>query len=109
LNRGFELAEATLRESADWEVVTLAQMGVLTFRCVPQGLPEEALNRLNRELVDATIQDGFAMLSSTALREATVLRMCTINPRSTEVDVRETIRRLDGWKAGWLEDWKAGY
>jgi glutamate/tyrosine decarboxylase-like PLP-dependent enzyme len=111
LNRGFdlaELAEAALRETPDWAVVTPAQMGVLTFRCVPHGLPEEALNRLNRELVDATVQDGFAMLSSTVLRGATVLRMCTINPRSTEVDMRETIRRLDGWKDGWLEDWKAG-
>jgi aromatic-L-amino-acid decarboxylase len=49
------------------------------------------------------IADGFAMLSSTALRGQTVLRMCTINPRATEADVRETIRRLDGWKDGWLE------
>jgi glutamate/tyrosine decarboxylase-like PLP-dependent enzyme len=111
LNRGFELAEAAeaaLRGTPDWEVVTPAQMGMLTFRCVPHGLPEEALNRLNRGLVDAMIQDGFAMLNSTVLRGATVLRMCTINPRATEVDVRETIRRLDGWKDGWLEDWEAG-
>jgi aromatic-L-amino-acid decarboxylase len=112
LNRGFELAElaeAALRETHDWEVVTPAQMGVLTFRCAPHSLPEEALNRLNHELIDATIQDGFAMLSSTVLRGATVLRMCTINPRATEVDVRETFRRLDDWKARRLEDWAVGY
>jgi aromatic-L-amino-acid decarboxylase len=99
LNRGFELAElaeAALRETPGWEVVTPAQMGVLTFRYAPPGLPEDALNGLNRELVEAVIRDGFAMLSSTVLRGATVLRMCTINPRATEADVRETIRRLDG-------------
>jgi aromatic-L-amino-acid decarboxylase len=34
------------------------------------------------------------MLSTTILRGRTVLRMCTINPRTTEAEVRETIRRL---------------
>jgi len=60
---------------------------------------------LNRELVDATIQDGFAMLSSTILRGRTVLRMCTINPRTTQADVRELITRLESWRAGRLVDW----
>ncbi len=108
LNRGFELAEAAeaaLRDLPDWQVVTPAQMGVLTFRYAPEGVDEEALGRLNRELVDAMIQDGFAMLSSTVLHGQTVLRMCTINPRTTEADVREVIGRLDGWKAGRLGDW----
>jgi len=41
------------------------------------------------------IADGFAMVSSTVLRGQTVLRMCTINPRTIEADVRETIKRLD--------------
>jgi aromatic-L-amino-acid decarboxylase len=98
VNRGFEMAEvaeAALRELSNWEVVTPAQMGILTFRCAPGGLPPEELNRLNRELIDAMIADGFAMVSSTVLRGQTVLRMCTINPRTTETDVRGTIERLD--------------
>jgi aromatic-L-amino-acid decarboxylase len=97
VNRGFEMAEvaeAALRELSNWEVVTPAQMGILTFRCAPEGLPPEELNRLNRELIDEMIADGFAMVSSTALRGQTVLRMCTINPRTTEADVRGTIKRL---------------
>jgi aromatic-L-amino-acid decarboxylase len=98
LNRGFELAEiaeAAVRELSNWEVVTPAQMGIVTFRCIPEGLSPEKLNCLNRELVDEMIADGFAMISSTVLRGQTVLRMCTINPRTTEADVRETIKRLD--------------
>jgi aromatic-L-amino-acid decarboxylase len=67
----------------------------VAFRCIPAGLSPEKLNGLNRELVDEMIADGFAMLSSTVLRGQTVLRMCTINPRTTEADVRETINRLD--------------
>jgi len=41
------------------------------------------------------IEDGFAMVSSTILKGQTVLRMCTINPRTTESDIQVTIQRLD--------------
>jgi len=97
IRRGFELAElaeTVVREMPAWEVVTPAQMGVLTCRCVPHGMPPGQIDRLNRELVDAVIADGFAMISSTVLRGQTVLRLCTINPRTTADDVRATMARL---------------
>jgi glutamate/tyrosine decarboxylase-like PLP-dependent enzyme len=80
---------------AGWEVVTPAQMGVVTFRCVPEDIPPEALDRLNRTLVDAVLRDGFSMIVSTELHDRPVLRMCTINPRTTEKDIRSTLERLD--------------
>ena len=95
---GFELAEvaeAALRELPGWQVVTPAQMGIVTFRYRPAGVTREELNRLNMVLVEALMDSGYAMVSSTVLRGETVLRMCTINPRSTQLDVRETVRRLD--------------
>lgn len=98
LNRGFEhaeLAEAAVRELPGWQVVTPAQMGILTFRYAPEGVTEERLNELNQKLVGELIADGYAMISSTVLRRQTALRMCPINPRTTEADIRETIRRLD--------------
>ena len=98
LNRGFELAEraeAAVRELPGWQVVTPAQMGILTFRYAPEGVTAERLNELNQKLVGELIADGYAMISSTVLREQTALRMCTINPRTTEADIRETLRRLD--------------
>ena len=99
LNRGFELAEtaeAVARGLPDWEVVTPAQLGIVTFRYAPPGVAAEELERLNQALVDGMIADGFAMVSSTVLRGQTVLRLCTINPRTTADDVRETLARLDG-------------
>ena len=98
IHRGFELAElaeAAMRELPRWEVVTPAQMGIVTFRYVPEGMTMEKLDQLNRQLVEEMIADGFAMISSTVLRGETVLRMCTINPRTTEADIRETIERLN--------------
>jgi glutamate/tyrosine decarboxylase-like PLP-dependent enzyme len=98
LNRGFDLAElveSTVAEMPDWEVVTPAQMGVVTFRCAPRRGAPERWDELNRGLVGAMMADGYAMISSTVLRGKTVLRMCTINPRTTETDIRETLARLD--------------
>jgi aromatic-L-amino-acid decarboxylase len=98
LNRTFEsaeVAEETVRQLPGWEVVTPAQMAIVTFRCVPRGLAPGEVNRLNRQLVEEMIGDGFAMVSSTVLRGLTVLRMCTINPHTTDAGIQETIRRLN--------------
>ncbi len=98
LNQGFtlaELAQAIVDEMPYWEVVTPAQMGILTFRCAPRGVPSDTLEWLNQELVEALIEDGHAMISSTSLKGKKVLRMCCINPRTTELDVRETLGRLE--------------
>mgnify|MGYP001818973473 CR=1 FL=1 len=70
------------------------QLGVVTFRFAPPGLALAQLNQLNGNLVEAMIADSFAMIRSTLLRGTTVLRMCTINPRTTDADVEETLRRL---------------
>jgi glutamate/tyrosine decarboxylase-like PLP-dependent enzyme len=101
--RGFALAEAAEEAvralRGDWEVVTPAQMAVVTFRCAPAGLDEPGRDALNRSLAAALVADGYAMISTTILRGRTVLRMCTINPRATEAEVRETVRRLAQAKA----------
>jgi hypothetical protein len=35
--------------------------------------------------------DGYAMVSTTNLNGRTVLRLCTINPRTTESDIKNTL------------------
>ena len=44
-----------------------------------------------KRIVDAVLADGFAMLTSTTVFDRHVLRMCTINPQTTETDLRETL------------------
>jgi aromatic-L-amino-acid decarboxylase len=90
-----EAAEDELRASGAWEVVTPAQLGIVTFRCRRAGLDASAMDDLQRRLTAALSADGFAMLSTTVLDGRTVLRLCIINPRTTEADVRETVRRLE--------------
>jgi glutamate/tyrosine decarboxylase-like PLP-dependent enzyme len=89
-----ELAEATVRGRAGWEVVSPAQLGIVAFRFAPPTLDGAAQDELNRALIDALKRDGLAMISSTELRGRTALRLCTINPRTTDEDIRTTIDRL---------------
>ncbi|RLG58713.1 decarboxylase, partial [Candidatus Geothermarchaeota archaeon] len=90
-----EIAEKILRESSKWEIVTPAQLGIVTFSYVPESGLSEKADLINRRIVEKSIEDGFAMISSTVLRGRTVLRLCTINPRTTEEDIGKTIERLE--------------
>jgi hypothetical protein len=40
-------------------------------------------------------EQGFALVLTTELRGQTVLRLCTINPRTTEEDIAKTVEALD--------------
>ena len=91
-----EVAEEELRASPAWEVVTPAQLAIVTFRHVGAGTKEgAALDELQRRIATAMVRDGWAMLSTTELGGRAALRLCTINPRTTDDDVRETVRRLE--------------
>ncbi len=97
IDRGIELAELVqtqLGKSEHWEIVTPAQLGIITFRYVVEGLDESALSELNQRIVQSIVDDGFAFILTTSLREQTVLRICAINPRTTDEDIRQTIEKL---------------
>ncbi len=89
-----ERAEELLRATDCFEVVTPAQLGIVTFRLHRPGADDETLNQLNRALIGALVADGYAMLTSTTLRGRTALRLCTINPRTSDDDLKGTVERL---------------
>jgi glutamate/tyrosine decarboxylase-like PLP-dependent enzyme len=97
ISRGIELAELAerrLREAGSWEIVTPAQISVLTFRSAPRGLTGKEQDQLNLRILQAILEDGYAAVSSTVLRGRVVLRMCVTNPRATNEEIDETVRRL---------------
>lgn len=94
IERGLALAEHAERVLARhpaFELVTPAQLGIVTFRAVVQGHSAAALDDLNARLPALTAADGFACISSTRVGEMTALRLCTINPRTTPDDVERTL------------------
>lgn len=91
IERGIELAEhaeGVLRADGRWQVVTPAQLAIVTFERTGTGHEDAAA------AVARVTRGGFAALSSTTLRGRSVMRLCTINPRTTEADVEATIRQL---------------
>lgn len=90
-----ELAEAEVRRRPGWRIVTPAQLAVVTFRYVPAGAPDAVVDAINRELAGELAESGYAAVNTTTLAGRVVLRMCTINPRTTEEDVRGTLEVLD--------------
>ncbi len=95
VERGFEIAERVeglLRARPRFEIVTPAQMGILTFRCLPD---EGDVDRFNAALARRIAADAYLMLSTTMLRGRTVLRMCTINPRTTDEEIASVVERIE--------------
>lgn len=98
VERGLELAEEAeriLRGRAHWEIITPAQLGIVTFRWQSAGYSDEELDALNKALVNAILVDGFLFASSTVMNGRTVQRFCTINPRTNNEDLRLSIDRME--------------
>ena len=88
-------ADALLRRRPGWEVVAPTRLALVSF-CYADGsrTPGE-LEAVNRRVADAMLVDELATLSSTVLGGRTVLRLCTINPRTTREDVEATLARVE--------------
>ena len=86
-----ELAERLLREAGCWQIVTPAQMAIVTFRYKPMNSDEALANHITDELVGLLLNNGTAFASGTQLRDKTVLRLCCNNPRTTPSDLRQTV------------------
>ena len=92
-----ESIEQELRKSPKWQIITPAHLGIITFRYHKEGLSNLALDDLNERISQQIIQDGFAFIATTTLRGQSVLRMVTINPRTTHDDIVQTIRRMEAF------------
>ena len=97
IDAGFEnaeLAEALLRAAGCWEIVTPAQMAIVTFRFKPADGDEALANRVTHDLVGRLLEHGFAFASGTQLRDKTVMRLCANNPRTTPEDLKRTVELM---------------
>ena len=83
-----EAAQALLEADEGWGVVTPARLGIVTFR--RKGWSDDQHVAAAARITAS----GYAAVSTTTLAGETVLRLCTINPRTTETDLAETLRRL---------------
>jgi len=75
-----------------WEVVSPPALGIVCFALRGADAAEHEVR------AGALAASGFACVSTTVLKGRSVLRLCTINPLTTEADIAGTLERLgDGW------------
>ena len=97
IDRGIRLAEEVeelLRADDRFEIVTPAQLAVVTFTPRLPGLGVDEMNTVIQKAVDRLIADGYAMVTTTVIGGRTVLRLCLIHPDAQLADVRGTLDRL---------------
>ncbi|WP_026148045.1 pyridoxal phosphate-dependent decarboxylase family protein [Robiginitomaculum antarcticum] len=86
-----EYVQSLLERDPRWEIITDANIGVINFRFNPgYALSPGFHNQLSRDI----ILDGFAMITPTRIKDMEVLRICAINPRTTQQDFELTINKL---------------
>ena len=94
-----EFAARWFERSPRIELVTHPQLGIFTFRYVPERLPaadtQAYLNRLNEKLVAMITASRRLMLSSTRLGSLTVLRLCVLNHRTRKEDIKEALNLIE--------------
>jgi aromatic-L-amino-acid/L-tryptophan decarboxylase len=90
-----EHAQHILQDSDRWEVVTPAQLAIVTFRPRVPGAPPCDVDALTRRIAAATLDDGFALVMTTEVSERPVLRLCVTHPETTRDDIEQTVAVLE--------------
>ncbi len=90
-----EMAEREVRRDGRFEVTSPACLGIVTFRYVGNGPEAHArLDEINGAIPREIMATGEAVVTSTVLDGRMVLRMCVINPRTSEHDIHRTVTML---------------
>jgi glutamate/tyrosine decarboxylase-like PLP-dependent enzyme len=88
---------ALVDDAPDLERLADVPLNIVCFRFRPPGLPEEALDDLNRRLGDAVLEDGRVYAGTTVYGGRVALRPAISNWRTTDVEVEllvDVVREL---------------
>jgi hypothetical protein len=97
IQRNLELAEfaqALVRSHAELTLMAPATLGIVCFRREWPGTDEAETERRGVALIDALESTGTALVSSTRLAGRHAVRLCILNPTSSEDDVRRVIEHF---------------
>ncbi len=89
-----EFAETAVRGHAGLTVMAPATLGIVCFRREWPACDEAETERRGIALIDALERTGAALVSSTRLAGRHAIRLCVLNPTSTEDDVRRVVEHF---------------
>ena len=83
-----------LEDQPGMKVVHRPDTGILCFRVVPEGLPDDRLSELQQHVYETLLRDGKRSLSISELDGETCLRIVALSPSVTVEAVRETLLQV---------------
>jgi aromatic-L-amino-acid/L-tryptophan decarboxylase len=86
-------AERRIRDHPALEVLSPARLGIVCFRIRAD---EERVDAINRAALDALLNSGAGMISSTRVNGVFALRLCVLNYRTRAADVDAVIAAIAG-------------
>ena len=89
-----EFAETAVRGHAGLTVMAPATLGIVCFRREWPACDEAETERRGIALIDALERTGAALVSSTRLAGRHAIRLCVLNPTSTEDYVRRVVEHF---------------
>ena len=89
------LVKKELEKLSDWEITSPPMCGTITFRFAPDGLSDREIDDLNGAISRRIIDENYAYIVTTTIKNKRVLRMNMINCNTTDDDVISTVRHLD--------------
>ncbi|AVK96923.1 aminotransferase class I/II-fold pyridoxal phosphate-dependent enzyme [Lysinibacillus sphaericus] len=98
INHGIRLAEyaeSEVLKYKDWNIITKANLAIVNFRFSPPHFDDEIINKVNTEISRKMVSSAYAGVFTTILNGQVVLRICTINPETTDMEIKKTIALLD--------------
>jgi glutamate/tyrosine decarboxylase-like PLP-dependent enzyme len=98
ISRGIYLAEmmeTELKSLPHWRIMSSARLGVITFRYIPKHASDPESDLLNSLISKKLEVQNTALILTIRLRGSVSLRMCTINPRTQDHEIRQVVKALD--------------
>ena len=90
-----EYAEKALRKEKAVEIISPAQLAILTFRYAPTHLNEGEKDELNQQISKRMLDHGYAGIFTTRVSGKNVLRICAIHPDTTKRDILDTVALMN--------------
>ena len=91
-----EYAEALIRSHAELTLMAPATLGIVCFRREWPGCDEAETERRGTALAEDLERSGAALVSTTRLAGRHAIRLCVLNPTSSEEHVRRVIEHFAG-------------
>lgn len=82
-----------VKQSLQLELLTPVTMNIVCYRFIGNGIPEEKLNDLNKEILMRLQEQGIASPSSTLLHGKYAIRVAIVNHRSRKEDFEVLIKQ----------------